>query len=68
MKHAATGGNGTTVARALLQDPQDPGISNNNALHWCISSTCRIMAIAEKMCATAKDHVLQLWDGSTLLY
>ena len=54
---------GMELAKALLENPQDPGRSNNNALPWCICSKCRVMATAEEMCAAIKGHVSQLWDG-----
>ena len=57
------------LAKALLQDPQDPGRSNNNALPWCICSKCREMATAEENVCCRKRPCLTTmgWFDSVVL-
>ena len=59
---------GMELAKALLENPQDPGRSNN-ALPWCICSNCRVMATAEENVCCRKRSCLTTmgWFDSVVL-
>ena len=60
---------GVELAIALLQDLQDTGSSNNNALTRCVCSKCRVMETAEENVCCRKRPYLTImgWFDTVVL-